>query len=188
MKSLNSGFSIMVRDIYFQFQTAAGVFSRGRLDPGTGLLAENMFLPDEGDMLDLGCGYGPLGIIAAKLKPKLRVTLTEKDSSALKLAKLNATLNRVKNIEFKLGNVYDPIQGLKFRAILTNPPLSAGFSVVSKMIREAPLHLGVGGTLQLVVRKGFNIYRRECEGSFGNAEVLARGSGYRVYYSKLTKT
>ncbi len=158
------------------------------MDPGTRLLAENMLLPEEGDVLDLGCGYGPLGIIAAKLRPKLRVTLTEKDSGALKLAKLNVTLNSVKNIEFKLGSVYAPVQGLKFRAILTNPPLSAGFAVVSMMIRGAPLHLGVGGTLQLVVRKGFNIYRRECESSFGNVEVLARGSGYRVYYSRLTKT
>ncbi len=185
---MENRFYATVRDCYFQFQTGEGVFSRNHLDSGTRLLAENMILPEEGDILDLGCGYGPLGIIATKLNPKLKGILTDNNSSALKLAKLNAKINHVANVEFRLGNVYSPVQSSKFSLILTNPPLSAGFSVVSEIIQGARTHLKQGGAVQLVVRKGFNMYAHECERAFGNLKVLARASGYRVFHAELTKT
>ncbi len=138
--------------------------------------------------MDLGCGYGPLGIIAAKLKPKLEVVLTDNNPNALRLAKLNGNLNNVKNIEFRLGSTYTPVKSMKFDLIISNPPLSAGFPIVSEIIRQAPGHLSSAGALEVVVRKGFNMYRREFERAFGSVEVLARGSGYRVFHGGLTKT
>ncbi len=185
---LESLFSVTIKDQYFRFQTSGGVFSKGHLDAGTRLLAETMTLPERGRVLDVGCGYGPLGIIAAKLKPKLGVVLTDNDSKALRLAKLNGNLNNVKNIEFRLGSTYEPVKSMKFDLIISNPPLSAGFSIVSEIIRQAPVYLNSAGALEVVVRKGFNMYRREFERAFGSVEVLARGSGYRVFHVGLTKT
>ncbi len=177
-----------MRDQYFRFQTSEGVFSRGHLDAGTRLLAETMTLPKEGFVLDLGCGYGPLGIIAAKVKPQLEVVLTDNDSNALRIAKLNGTLNGVRNVEFRFGSIYAPVESMKFDLIITNPPLSAGFPIVSEIIRDARVHLNSRGALEVVVRKGFNMYRREIERTFGSVEILARESGYRVFHGGLTKT
>ena len=187
-KGLENIFSVTIRDQYFRFQTGEGVFSRGHLDPGTRLLAETMTLPERGLALDLGCGYGPLAIIAAKLKPGLEVLGIDINPKALKLAKLNGNLNGVENVEFKLGSTYEPVGSVSFDLIISNPPLSAGFPVVSEMIRQASVHLNSAGTLEVVVRKGFNLYRREFERTFRTVEVLARGSGYRVFHGALTKT
>ncbi len=138
--------------------------------------------------MDLGCGYGPLGIIAAKTNPELEVLLTDNNPNALRLAKMNGQLNYVKNVEFRLGSIYTPVESKEFNLIVSNPPLSAGFSVVSEIIRIAPDHLNLGGALEVVMRKGFNIYRRELENAFGNVRILARGSGYHVFRAVLTKT
>ena len=185
---MENQFSVTVRGHYFRFTTGSGVFSQGRLDSGTRLLAEAMSLPGSGPILDIGCGYGPIGIIAAKTNPELEVLLTDNNPTALKLAKLNGQLNYVKNVEFRIGSLYAPVESKDFNLIVSNPPLSAGFSVVSEIIRMAPIHLRVGGALEVVVRKGFNIYKREIEKAFGNVNVLARGSGYRVFHAALTKT
>ncbi len=185
---MENQFSVTVREHYFRFTTGAGVFSQRRLDPGTQLLAENMSLPEEGFVLDIGCGYGPLGIIAAKLNPKLEVLLTDNYPNALRLAKMNGEQNQVKNVRFKLGSIYAPVESRKFNLIVTNPPLSAGFSVVSEIIRNAPQHLELNGALEVVVRKGFNLYKKELEKAFVNVGILARGSGYRVFRATLTKT
>lgn len=187
-KGLESQFSLTIKDQYFRFQTDGGVFSKAHLDPGTRLLAETMTLPEYGLLLDIGCGYGPLGIIAAKLKPKLEVMMTDNNSNALRLAKLNSNINHVRNVEFRLGSIYAPVESMRFDLIISNPPLSSGFSVVSGMIGQAPTHLNPAGALEVVVRKGFNMYRREFERVFGSVEVLARGSGYRVFRGGLTKT
>lgn len=185
---MESQFSVTIRGLYFRFNTDAGVFSHGRLDTGTRLLAEAMTLPEIGSILDMGCGYGPLGIIAAKINPELKVLLTDNNPNALRLARINGLLNYVKNAEFRLGGTYAPVESETFNLIVSNPPLSKGFSVVSEIIQIAPVHLKAGGALEVVVRKGFNIYRRELESAFGNTVILARGSGYRVFHSVLTKT
>jgi 16S rRNA (guanine1207-N2)-methyltransferase len=101
---------------------------------------------------------------------------------------VNSQVNYVKNVEFKLGSVYEPVEAKHFNLIVSNPPLSAGFSIVSEIIRMAPEHLILGGALEVVMRKGFNIYKKEIENAFGNVAVLARGSGYRVFHAAFTKT
>ncbi len=184
---MGENFQISVRGHFFQFHTGEGIFSKGHLDPGTRLLAENMILPPSGRVLDLGCGYGAIGIIAAKLNQNLQVILTDNNHLAIRLAKVNTSLNRLKNVETRLGDNYEPVHGEYFNLIVTNPPLSAGFSTVSAMIIGAKEHLYANCVLQLVVRKGFEMIASECDRVFGNVEVLARGSGYRVFHSELAK-
>jgi len=167
----------------FEFITSSGVFSYRRIDAGTRLLIESMRLPDSGAALDLGCGYGPIGIAAAKLRPKLLVWMTEVNHRAIALAEKNASRNGVDNVRIIEGPLYEPVEGLIFDAILTNPPISAGMrKAVEPIIEGATRHLRPRGSLQLVVRttKGGRNLSTLLDRYFGGFEVVARRGGYRV--------
>jgi 16S rRNA (guanine1207-N2)-methyltransferase len=171
---------------HFEFITGSGVFSRDRIDLGTRLLIESMILPDEGRALDLGCGYGPVGITAAFMKPQLNVFMVDVNLRAVWLARQNIERNGLRNVDVRRGEFYEPLDSLCFDSILCNPPVSAGMETVKRMIIEAPMHLVKGGSLQLVVRSKICGPRLlgYFEEAFGNSKVLARESGYRVLFSK----
>jgi 16S rRNA G1207 methylase RsmC len=166
----------------FEFLTASSVFSVKRVDPGTRVLIENMVLPTEGCVLDIGCGYGAVGIVAAKLNPKLHVMLTDVNRRAILLSRQNAQKNRVRNVEVRQGSLYEPVEGLCFNEVLCNPPVSAGMETVETIIRGAPAVLLENGSLQMVVRSkiGKKTLPQTFEEVFGNFKVLAIESGYRV--------
>lgn len=170
----------------FEFTTASSVFSTKRVDPGTRILIENMVLPQQGWVHDVGCGYGAVGIAAAKFNPTLRVVLTDINRRAVLLARQNAQKNRVINVEVRHGSLYEPVQGVSFKAVLSNPPVSAGMQIVQAIIQGAPSVLESGGTLQMVVRSkiGKKILPEVFTEAFGNVEVLAIESGYRVLFAK----
>jgi 16S rRNA G1207 methylase RsmC len=141
-----------------------------------------MLLPNEGFVLDVGCGYGAVGIVAAALNPKLRVIMVDVNERAVWLAKQNSRLNNVSNVEVRKGSLYEPVEGLAFNAILSNPPVSAGMKTVRAIIVEAPKHMANKANLQMVVRSKIwgKRLRTFFEESFGNVRVLAIKSGYRV--------
>jgi 16S rRNA G1207 methylase RsmC len=170
----------------FEFLTASGVFSKKRVDLGTRLLVESMVLSKSGNTLDLGCGYGVVGVVAAALHPRLCVFLVDVNERAVQLARQNAKRNRVDNVVLRSGFLYEPVKDVQFDAILSNPPVSAGLKVVLPIIEQAPAHLISGGSFQMVVRSKIGGKRLSSvmEESFGNVEVLARQSGYRVLLSK----
>jgi len=177
------------RGSLFEFLTASGVFSRTRIDVGTRLLIESMVLPERGRVLDLGCGYGPVGIAAAVFSPNLHVVMTDVNERAVWLAKENAKRNGVANVEFKRGFLYEPVRDMRFEVVLSNPPISAGMKTVQPLIKHAPRHLVNEGTLQIVVRSkvsGKRLAKLMTE-TFGNVNVLARRSGHRVLISKAIK-
>lgn len=173
----------------FEFVTASGVFSRTRIDPGTRLLVESMILPGRGLVLDLGCGYGPVGIAAATFNPHLQVVMTDVNERALWLAKENAQRNAVGNVEVRQGFLYEPVEDMKFEVILSNPPITAGMKTVFPLIAQAPQHLAEEGTLQIVVRSKVSGKRlvKVIDEALGNVDVLARKGGYRVLISKAIK-
>lgn len=166
----------------FEFTTASSVFSIKRIDLGTRILIENMILPTEGCVLDVGCGYGAVGIAAAKFNPKLHVVLTDVNRRAVLLARKNAERNRVFNVEVKSGNLYAPVKDFCFNAVLSNPPVSAGMETVEAIIRGAPEVMAPKGSFQMVVRSkiGKKTLPETFTEEFGNFEVLAIESGYRV--------
>ena len=177
-----------LRDIEFEFITASGVFSRRRIDPGTRLLIESMELPERGRALDVGCGYGPIGIAAAKFRPKLQVWMVDVNERAITLARENARRNRVRNVRILQGHLYEPLRGRRFDVILSNPPFSAGFKrVVKPLVEEAKRHLKTGGSIQLVVRwaKGGKALASLLEKQYGGYTVLAKSGGYRVLKAEL---
>ena len=165
----------------FEFITASSVFSKTRIDPGTRLLIEAMCLPETGCVLDIGCGYGAVGIAAAAFNPKLQVVMTDLNRRAVLLARKNAEKNRITNVEVKHGYLYEPVEDLRFQCVLSNPPVSAGMETVRTIIREAPKVMTEKATLQMVVKSKIGgtlpgVFKK----TFGNCEVLARESGYRV--------
>ena len=179
---------VQLRGRFFEFLTASGVFSKKRVDLGTKLLVESMVLPKSGSVLDLGCGYGPVGVVAAVLNQRLRVFMVDVNERALRLARENAKRNNATNTEFGCGFLYEPVNSMRFDAVLSNPPVSAGMRVVLPIIEQAPSHLVDNGVLEVVVRSkvgGKRLVKVMGE-AFGNVQVHARRSGYRVLLSKKT--
>ncbi len=170
----------------FEFLTSSGMFSKNRIDLGTRLLVECMTLPERGCILDIGCGYGPVGIAAATFRPEAQVIMADVNHRAAWFAKQNTERKCLSNTEVRVGNLYKPVEDLVFNCILSNPPVSAGMSTVKAIICEAPKHIADKGILQMVVRskvagKRFLDFFEE---AFGNVDVLARESGYRVLISQ----
>lgn len=170
----------------FEFLTASGVFSRRRVDLGTRLLIESMILPKDGSILDVGCGYGAVGIVAATIQPGLNVYLVDVNGRAVWLARKNIKKNNTYNAEARRGFLYEPVEGLTFNCVLSNPPVTAGMQTVESIIMESPSHMTDGATFQMVVKSKVASKRLHAllSEAFGTVEVLARESGYRVLFSQ----
>jgi len=166
----------------FEFLTASSVFSKKRVDLGTRLLIEAMVLPETGVVLDVGCGYGAVGIVAAAFNSRLRVIMTDVNMRAVRLARQNIEINKVNNAEVRYGYLYEPVKELTFNCVLSNPPVSAGMETVKAIVREAPRVMASKATFQMVIRSkiGGKTLPSVFNETFGNCAVLARESGYRV--------
>lgn len=138
--------------ISFSFISDNGVFSKDRIDYGSRLLVETYIKnkKDINNFLDVGCGYGFISIILAKML-SVKGTGIDVNRRALKLAEENAKLNKV-NVEFKESNCYENIDG-RFDLIISNPPIRAGKSVVLEILRGANDYLNSDGELWFVIRK-----------------------------------
>ena len=175
----------VLRGVSVEFRVSGDVFSAEEVDEGTRLLVEAAIVPEEGVVLDMGCGYGAIGVTLAKAYPRLRVYMVDVNPRAVELARLNAKLNGVADRVVVLhGDLYEPVKGMAFDAILSNPPLAAGMRVVERIVREAPSHLKPGGTLQMVLRKGVERIARLMDEVFGGHEVLVRKKGYTVLMAR----
>jgi len=166
----------------FEFLTASSVFSKKRVDAGTRLLIESMLLPERGMVLDVGCGYGAVGIVAARFCPSLRVVLTDVNMRAVRLTRENIERNKLANAEVRCGFLYEPVENVMFNCVLSNPPVSAGMGTVKAIITEAPKIMATKATLQMVIRSkiGGKTLPAVFQEVFGNCRILAREGGYRV--------
>ncbi len=158
----------------FEFLTASSVFSKRKVDCGSRLLIESMVLPKTGYVLDIGCGYGVVGISAAKFNPKLHVVMTDVNARAVRLAKKNVSLNRVTNAEVRYGFFYEPVEDLKFDCVLSNPPVSAGMETVKAIVTGAPKVMAAEASFQMVIRSkiGAKILPALFTETFGNCGLL----------------
>ncbi|GIQ64108.1 hypothetical protein PACILC2_26760 [Paenibacillus cisolokensis] len=126
-----------LRGFAFRFVTDAGVFSKSNVDFGSRLLIETMDVPLDAEVLDVGCGYGPIGLAAARLAPKGRVTMIDINERAVELAKENAALNGISNVDIRQSDLFEAVRGRSFDVVLTNPPIRAGKSIVHRILRKA---------------------------------------------------
>lgn len=144
-------FKKIIADVNFSFNTDNGVFSKGELDFGTELLIKNVLKFDlSGKVLDLGCGYGPIGIVLKKIK-NVDVVMSDINKRALHLVKMNAKKNNVLvNVIESDGyaNITDT-----FDYVISNPPIRIGKKNLYKLLTDTEDHLKKDGSLIIVVRK-----------------------------------
>ena len=176
-----AGCAFEYRGKRLRFVTDAGVFSRGELDPGTRLLLDA--LPEEmaGEVLDLGCGWGPIGISVKAVWPEVRVTMADVNLRALSLSRENAAENGAE-VACVESDGFAALAGRRFDAVITNPPIRAGKQVIYRMFADAAAHLKPGGSLYLVIRKqqGAESCLRYLQTLFAGVERLERAGGYWV--------
>lgn len=172
--------------IDLKLTTDAGVFSKNRVDYGSGVLIRNMLEenPVSGNILDVGCGYGPIGLFAAKKWPDRQVDMVDVNERAMDLARKNAEVNGVTNVNIFASSVYGNVDK-QYAMILTNPPIRAGKNIVSEILEKSYEHLLVGGKLLVVIQKkqGAPSAKKLMETTFGNCEIVERDKGYYILRS-----
>ena len=169
------------------FMTDAGVFSKGELDMGSRLLLDA--LPAfTGDVLDIGCGWGAIGVAIAKANRNARVTMVDVNRRALHLCQENCNRNGV-TAEVLESDGMAEVLGRKFDAIVTNPPIRAGKQVIYKMFADAAVSLKADGALYHVIRKqqGAESCVKYLKTLFGEVEKLDKSAGFWVLKASVPK-
>lgn len=173
--------------INFRFATDTDVFSRRAVDYGTRLLIDTALrvLPEEGfrggRILDLGCGYGVVGIVMKRSFPSSDVTLADINTRALELSRENAAANNAAFVTILSSDAWDSITDT-FELVLTNPPVRAGKQTVFAFYEGAFEHLAPGGSIFVVLQKkqGAPSTEKKLAELFGNCEIVAKDSGYWI--------
>jgi len=171
----------------FQFTSDVGVFSKNEVDFGSRTLIDAFDLPViSGDIVDLGCGYGPIGISLAKAFPERRMVLSDINERAIALAKENAAKNNVNNVLFYLSDRFQSLPDHKYAAVLTNPPIRAGKQVVHQIFEDSFNALAPGGELWVVIQKkqGAPSAFKKMEQLFSVVETVLKNKGYLIIRAK----
>ena len=186
-ESEQSAWTYKLRGHTFKFVTDLGVFSKKTVDFGSRLLIETIDLDTmvEGDILDVGCGYGPMGLSLAKEDSERTVEMVDVNERALGLAKQNASNNRIGNVKIHVSDIYQQVEGDSFAAIISNPPIRAGKKVVHEILTGSFPRLKSQGTLTIVVQKkqGAPSAKEKMEETFGNVKVITKDKGYWIIQS-----
>lgn len=169
------------------FITDAGVFSKDRVDFGSQVMIEaidDSVFPNN-RVLDVGCGYGPVGLSLAKANSALKVDMIDVNERALELAKKNAALNEVKGVSIFLSSVYEQVSKTTYGAIISNPPIRAGKQTVHQIITEAKDHLDGNGVIIIVIQRkqGAPSAQKVMEETYGNVTRIGLDKGYWVLQS-----
>ncbi|MEG0346011.1 MAG: methyltransferase [Erysipelotrichaceae bacterium] len=166
----------------YLFTTDNGVFSKGNIDEGTQILLNTIINDINGNkVLDLGCGYGPVGIVVKHTYPEASVHMVDVNPRAVELAIINSTNNSVET-EIKVSNVYENVEDKDYTTIITNPPIRAGKAVIYEMFDKSIDHLSNNGVLFVVIRKqqGAMSAKVKIESVFGNCDIIHKEKGYII--------
>jgi 16S rRNA (guanine1207-N2)-methyltransferase len=187
VESDRKSWSFTLKGHPFTFQSDRGVFSKNEVDFGSRLLIESFTLPDiHGDILDVGCGYGPIGLSVAK-NFQLHVDMIDINERAVELAKDNAKFNSVGNVKIFQSDLFENIESdRKYVAILTNPPIRAGKKIVHSIFEKAYNHLEVGGELWIVIQKkqGAPSAIEKLNELYAEVDVVEKKKGYFIIKAK----
>lgn len=173
-----------ILDHDFIFLTDNGVFSKDKIDFGSRLFLENIDLFNiTGKVLDVGCGYGTIGLVVSKLTNS-EVTMCDVNKRALHLAEMNLKANNINNVKIIESDCYSNISG-KFDYILTNPPIRAGKKIVYEIVMNARNYLMEKGTLYIVVRKeqGAKSMIKDLE-KYYEVSILEKSKGFFILKCK----
>lgn len=170
----------------FSFITDNGVFSKEYIDYGSMIFLEALEKEKLGNnLLDVGCGYGTLGVVLKKMNPASKVTMVDVNPRALELAVINAEKNETE-VDIRQSDIYENVSENNFTDIITNPPIRAGKAVIYRIFEEAYEHLADGGHLYVVIRKqhGALSAQKKIASVFGNCDIIHKDRGYFVLKSK----
>ncbi|MBP2619808.1 class I SAM-dependent methyltransferase [Streptococcus panodentis] len=165
------------------FLTDAGVFSKKMIDYGSQVLLSALDFKPGASVLDVGCGYGALGLTLVKAQA-VKASLLDINSRALELTRKNAEANHISAQIFQ-SNIYEKVEG-HFDHIISNPPIRAGKQVVHEVISGSSRHLKEGGDLTIVIQKkqGAPSAKAKMEEVFGNCQILKKNKGYYILRSE----
>lgn len=166
----------------FTFNTTWGLFSPERIDEGTEMLLREVSVKEGDTVLDLGCGYGALGIPLAKAVAPGVVHMVDKDFVAVNYAKKNARINKRENVEIYLSNGFDQVpKNVQFDVIVSNLPAKVSKEFFWILFEEARRVLKPGGSLYVVTIAGLQRFtQKNFEKIFGNYELLSSKGTYFV--------
>ena len=163
------------------FHTTWGLFSPREVDAGTLLLHEHMEISESARILDLGCGYGALGLPLAANNPDALVCLVDKDFVAIEYCKKNAELNRLSNVDICLSNGLNQVSVTQFDVVVTNLPAKSGKELYYLMFYDVHSRLKPGGRFYIVTITGLRGFvKRTFNEIFGNYKKLKQGPVYTV--------
>lgn len=171
-----------VQGIPLRFETNSDVFSPEAIDAGTlAMLSQVTFSPAD-RVLDLGCGYGIVGVFAAKQIGEERVILCDRSINAVNLARTNAALNGLPQLDIRQSDAYETIPETEFTLILSNPPYHANFSVAKSFIEQGYKKLAMGGKMVMVTKR-LDWYKNKLTAVFGGVRI-SEIDGYFVFISE----
>ena len=180
-------FEVNLRGFEIKLKRVPGVFSARGLDEGTRLLADNLVVENGTLIADLGSGSGALGIIAAKLNREGHIHLLDDHLRSVELAKENVEINRLRNAEVYLSDLFSAVPGRTYNQIISNPPQQLGNDFLEELIEESYKHLKPSGSLWLVVKTNLRpVLERLMKSSsslamkekFKGVKILAHSKGY----------
>lgn len=169
------------------FTSDLGVFSKCEIDFGSKLLIESVVIPAvRGNILDVGCGYGPIGLTIAKENPDRQVEMVDVNERAMQLARKNSEQNKVHNVSIYQSNLFENVKDDSFAVIVTNPPIRAGKKVVHELFEQSYQHLTNHGELWIVIQKkqGAPSAIEKLKSLFNEVEVVVKKKGYYIIKSK----
>ncbi|SDJ09309.1 class I SAM-dependent methyltransferase [Natribacillus halophilus] len=171
----------------FSFVSDHGVFSKEGVDFGSRFLVETFTEPDiAGPLLDMGCGYGAMGIMLANITGR-HVTLSDVNQRAVELARQNAARNEAYAVQVVSGDLFSGVaDSERFAAIVINPPIRAGKAVVYRMLSDARAYLLPGGELWIVIQKkqGAPSAKRKLQDMYEEVVEVDKDKGYRVFRAR----
>ncbi len=165
-----------------QFHTTWGLFSPKAIDAGSHLLLKHLQVQKNDHAIDLGCGYGPLGLAIAKAAPEGHCTLVDKDFVAVDYARRNALRNGIENVEVLLSNGLDQVpRERRFTLAVTNLPAKTGKEHYYLFFNDIKQRLEPGGRFYVVVISGLRQFiARSFKEVFGNHKKIKQGKNYTV--------
>ena len=159
-----------IKGIDLKFKTSEGVFSPKGVDKGTLAMLSVVEFQEGDKVLDLGCGYGPVGILAAKIIGKENVVMIDVNEEAINVSKENIKLNDIEGIKILQSNGFEDLDEKDFTLILSNPPYHVDFSVPKAFIEKGFNRLAVGGKMFMVTKRK-EWYKNKLASVFGGAKV-----------------
>lgn len=172
-------FSAEIYGISLVFETGPRLFSPNAVDRGTLAMLSMVEFSENDRVLDLGCGYGAVGIYAAKRIGEANVTMCDVSEEAVAAARDNAIRNGVPAIDIRVSDGFDRLPDGEFTLILSNPPYHTDFSVARRFIEGGFRRLSLGGTMVMVTKR-LDWYKNKFTAVFGGVRVAER-DGYYVF-------